>query len=247
MNRIVFLGHATVLIERDGTRLLTDPLLVERVWHLRRRVAPVDRALAGGLSGVLISHLHQDHLDLASLRLLGSATPLLVPIGAQAWLRRQGFTAVRELDVGEVDAVGGVEVAAVEAHHDARRLGGPNAPAIGFLLRGSPSVYFAGDTEIFDGMARIGSQLDVALVPVSGWGTRLGPGHMDPRQAAEAVSLLAPLLAIPIHWGTYTPIGSARHRREQFNDPPHEFARHVARLAPGVEVRVLAPGESTEL
>ena len=106
-DRIVFLGHATVLIELDGVRLLTDPLLRGRVAHLRRQVPPVDPRVrrVGGVDGsqaVLISHLHHDHLDLASLRLLGRDTPLLVPAGAGALLRRRGFTDVSELSVGEV-------------------------------------------------------------------------------------------------------------------------------------------------
>ena len=70
-DRIVFLGHATVLIELDGVRLLTDPLLRDRVAHLRRQVPPLDPAVYAGIDAVLISHLHHDHLDLASLRLLG--------------------------------------------------------------------------------------------------------------------------------------------------------------------------------
>src|SRR5271165_7175411 len=78
-DRIVFLGHATVLIELDGVRLLTDPLLRARVAHLRRQAPLLDPSDTAGLDAVLISHMHHDHLDLASLRLLGHAMPLLVP------------------------------------------------------------------------------------------------------------------------------------------------------------------------
>ncbi len=96
-DRIAFVGHATVLIELDGVRLLTDPLLRDRVAHLRRQTPPVDRELTAGVDAVLISHLHRDHLDLASLRLLGRDTPLLAPAGAGAWLGRRGFTRVSEV------------------------------------------------------------------------------------------------------------------------------------------------------
>ncbi len=101
-DRIVFLGHATVLIELDGVRLLTDPLLRARVAHLRRQVPSVDASVLADPDAVLISHLHHDHLDLTSLRRLGRDTPLIVPAGAGAWLRRRGFTTVTELSVGEV-------------------------------------------------------------------------------------------------------------------------------------------------
>ena len=118
-DRIVFLGHATVLIEVEGVRLLTDPLLRGRVVHLRRQVPLVQRDLFADPDVVLISHLHHDHLDLASLRLLGRDTPLIVPAGAGAWLRRQGFGAVTELGVGEVaKSRRTLAVTAVQARHD---------------------------------------------------------------------------------------------------------------------------------
>ena len=90
-------------------------------------------------------------------------------------------------------------------------------------------------------------QLDVALLPVAGWGPKLGPGHMDPLDAARAVRLLKPRVAIPVHWGTLLPIGTASPHRARLADPPRLFVRHVAQLAPDVEVRVLAPGQATTL
>jgi L-ascorbate metabolism protein UlaG (beta-lactamase superfamily) len=247
-DRIVFLGHATVLIELDGVRLLTDPLLRARVANLRRQVPPVDQRLAADADAVLISHLHRDHLDLASLRLLGNDRPLLVPAGAGPWLRRRGFTSVRELAVGDVASVGPLAVMAVEARHDGRRQpGGMRAQTLGYLVQGHSVIYFAGDTEYFEEMAKLAPGLDVALLPVAGWAPRLGPGHMNSTQAANAACLLEPRVAIPIHWGTLLPIGIANRHRSQLGEPPRRFSEQVARLAPSVEVRVLAPGEETTL
>jgi L-ascorbate metabolism protein UlaG (beta-lactamase superfamily) len=280
-DRIVFLGHATVLIEVDGVRLLTDPLLRDRVAHLRRQVPPLQPAVYAGLDAALISHLHHDHLDLASLRLLGLDTPLLVPAGAGEWLRGKGFAGVRELSVGETANVGALQVDAVEARHDGRRHpGGMRAETLGFVIRGRRTVYFAGDTELFDGMSALAPpddvddasgtslrhdfegtssrpdvddmsgrapRLDVALLPVAGWGPKLGPGHMDPLDAARAAGLIQPRVAIPMHWGTLLPIGVARRYRDRLGDPPHRFAEHVASLAPSVEVRILEPGHETTL
>lgn len=246
--RIAFLGHATVLIEMNGVRLLTDPLLRGRVAHLRRQVSPIDPSVWVGTDAVLISHLHHDHLDLPSLRLLGLDTLLFVPSGAGAWLRERGFTKVTELSVGEVANAGPLTVTAVKASHDGRRHpGGLRAATLGYLVRGRHTVYFAGDTELFDGMADMTSHLDVALLPVAGWGPRLGPGHMDSLDAARAAGLLHPRIAIPVHWGTLLPIGIAHHHRAGLGNPPRMFAEHVARLAPGVEVRILVPGQETTL
>jgi L-ascorbate metabolism protein UlaG (beta-lactamase superfamily) len=246
-DRIVFLGHATVLIEIGGVRLLTDPLLRDRVAHLRRQTPLVDRSVFGSPDAVLISHLHHDHLDLASLRILGCDTPLIVPVGAAAWLGRHGFSTVMELGVGDVANVGELAVTAVEARHDGGRPGGPRTDALGYLLRGRREVYFAGDTELFAGMSEISRLLDVALLPVAGWGPTLGPGHMDPLDAARAVELIEPRIAIPVHWGTLLPIGLIRRGRMGLGDPPRLFAEHVARLAPSVEVRIVAPGQETKL
>jgi L-ascorbate metabolism protein UlaG (beta-lactamase superfamily) len=245
VNRIVFAGHATVLIECEGVRLLTDPVLRPRVLHLRRHVRPVADALTADLDAVLISHMHHDHLDLASLRRLGHEVPMLVPAGAGSWLRRRRFRAVQELRVGESSGVGALKVSAVEARHHGRRPGGPPSESLGFLVRGRRAIYFAGDTELFPEIAELPAPIDVALLPVSGWGPRLGPGHMDPLDAARATSLLKPSIAIPIHWGTLRSVGLRRRHRARLADAPHRFAEHVDRLAPEVEVRVLEPGEET--
>jgi L-ascorbate metabolism protein UlaG (beta-lactamase superfamily) len=260
-DRIVFLGHATVLIEVDGVRLLTDPLLRGRVAHLRRQIPPARRELFADVDAVLISHLHHDHLDLASLRLIGEETHVVVPAGAGAWLRRRAFGAVTELGVGEVAKVrtatepgvgdvaraGTLTVTAVQARHDGRRLGGPHAETLGYLVRGGHTVYFAGDTELFAEMSNLPRPLDVALLPVAGWGPTLGAGHMGPLDAARAAGLIGPRIAIPVHWGTLAPIGLGRRHRALLGEPPRLFAEHVAGIAPHVEVRILAPGQETDL
>jgi L-ascorbate metabolism protein UlaG (beta-lactamase superfamily) len=246
-DRIVFLGHATVLIELEGVRVLTDPLLRGRVAHLRRQAPAVETSVAADPDAVLISHLHHDHLDLSSLRRLGTNTPLIVPAGAGAWLKRRGFAHAGELIAGEVAQVGALTVTAVEAHHDAHRPGAPRAEPLGYLVSGRQTVYFAGDTELFAGMADFSPSPDVALVPIAGWGAKLGPGHMGPLDAARAVELIRPRIAIPVHWGTLRPISLRRRDRSSLSEPPRLFAEHVARLAPSVEVRTLAPGQETML
>jgi L-ascorbate metabolism protein UlaG (beta-lactamase superfamily) len=247
-DRIVFLGHATFLLELGGVRLLTDPLLRDRIAHLRRQAPPLSKELTAGVRAALISHMHLDHLDLASLRRLGGGVQLVVPVGAAAWLRKRGFTAITELAVGEAARVAHLTVIAIEARHGERRLpGGARAQAVGYVVRGASSIYFAGDTGLFAGMAELGPGLDAALLPVAGWGSRLGPGHMGPLDAARAASLIRPRLAIPMHWGTLLPIGASRSRRARLGDPARAFARHVAELAPEVEARVLSPGAETVL
>jgi L-ascorbate metabolism protein UlaG (beta-lactamase superfamily) len=247
---VTYVGHGTVRIALDGTRLQTDPLLRTRVTHLRRRVAVSPEALRG-VDAVLISHAHFDHLDVPSLERLGRSTPVVLPRGCGALLRRRRFAHVVEIDVGETVAVGAVSVRATEAEHDGGR--GPfgvSGPALGYVVEGTRRVYFAGDTDLFPGMADIGrGRLDVALVPIWGWGPSLGRGgHMDPQRAAEAVALLRPRVVVPIHWGTYHPLHlGLRDVPAYLRDPPEQFARAAAATAPEVEVRVLRPGETLAL
>lgn len=240
-DRVAWLGHATVLVDLDGTRLLTDPVLRNRVAHLRRAWAP-DAGLLRGLDVVLVSHVHFDHLDLPSLERLGRSLPVVVPAGAGGLLRKHRFEQVVEVRVDDEVQVGEVTVVVVEADHAADR--GPlgtKAPSLGYVVRGSRSIYFAGDTDLFDGMASLAGDLDVALLPVSGWGAKVGPGHLDPRRAAEALRLLQPRTCVPVHWGTYSPLAWRAPRRALASLAPEEFRRAAAELAPDVQVEVLGP------
>jgi L-ascorbate metabolism protein UlaG (beta-lactamase superfamily) len=243
---LTYVGHATVLIELDGTRLLTDPVLRRRVGPLVRHGAMPVAETTRDLDAVLVSHLHRDHADLGSLRRLGRELPLLVPPGSRRFFERQGFSATTELAPGESAEVGQLTVTAVKAHHEGgRRRLADDPEAIGFLVGGSRSVYFAGDTDLFDGMSEIDP--DLALLPIWGWGPTLGPGHLDPEGAARATSVLQPRIAVPIHWGTLYPLGLAPFLSRPLRDPAREFAANMGELAPQVETRVLSPGESTSL
>lgn len=245
-----------MLIEIGGLRLLTDPLLRGRIAHLRRYGRAPSRDLAERLDAVLISHLHADHLDRPSLRRLAPETAIVAPSGAAALIGRWSSSPISELKPGESlefgveDASPGLKIQATEADHDGRRRPfGPRAEPVGYELSfAGRRIYFAGDTGLFPGMANLagGSDrpLDIALVPIWGWGPTLGPGHLDPDSAARAVALMRPRIAVPIHWGTLFPVGMGRWSNRYLIEPPQRFAAQVAALSPATEVRVLAPGES---
>jgi L-ascorbate metabolism protein UlaG (beta-lactamase superfamily) len=242
--RITWLGHATVLLELGGARLLTDPVLRGRVMHLRRHApAPADPR---PLDGVLVSHVHQDHLDRPSLRTLaGPGTEAVVPVGAARLLAGIPFGAVREVRAGDRVTIAGAEVRAVRAWHDGRRRPGARAlDTLGFVVE---RVWFAGDTDFHADMEALRGAVDVALMPIWGWGPSLGPGHLDPEGAARVVALVEPAVVVPIHWGTFLPLGLGQRHGHVLADPPVEFAAHVAALAPATRVATLSPGEALEL
>ena len=242
---ITWLGHATVLIELDGVRVLTDPVLRDRVGPLVRIAPGVDPGVLGSLDCVLISHMHADHVDLPTLRALRLSGPVVAPHGSRTWLVTRGMTEVIELRPGNETSIGDVRIIATPARHDGRRRPfGPAADSIGYLIRGSRAVYFAGDTDLFGSMAELRGLVDVALLPVWGWGSRLGPGHLDPQSAAAAASVIAPAVAIPIHWGTLA-LGPPARRPADPQRPPRDFVTFASRYAPSVDVRLLSPGDRT--
>lgn len=250
MRRITWLGHATVLLETDPparARLLTDPLLRGRVAHLRRHAPGVGGSRSGvavdPVDAVLISHAHHDHLDRASLRPLARAeTEAFVPHGAAPLLHGLPFGRVREVRAGERAEVRGAAIEAVPAWHAVRRFPSRvDHAALGYLVE---RVWFAGDTELHPEMEALRGRVDVALLPIWGWGPTLGPGHLDPVSAARAAALVAPAVVVPIHWGTFLPIGLRRRHGDVLRAPAQEFAAQVARTAPGVRVAALAVGES---
>ncbi|MEU7635978.1 MBL fold metallo-hydrolase [Streptomyces sp. NPDC039016] len=280
---VTWWGHATATVEDSGVRVLTDPLFVARLAHLRRRRGALPPPEAARADAVLISHLHADHLHPASLARLAPGTRLIVPCGAPAvvpGLRRvaaaRGLPVI-ELRPGEECAVGptpkspaagpttgvaspsttatgpegttaprALTIRAVRAEHDGRRLpyGPHRVPALGYVIHGTARTYFAGDTGLFPELPDEVGPCEVALLPVGGWGPFLGHGHLDARRAAVAAARLAPCSAVPVHYGTYWPIGLDAVRPHEFHAPGQEFERQAGLVAPEVTVHRLGHGES---
>ena len=244
MSGVTYVGHATALVELDGTRVLTDPMLRERIAYILR-IAPLPPPdTVENLDAVLLSHAHHDHLDVPSLRRIPLDVPIIAPPRAAPLLRRRSGHEVIEIEAGESVRVGNLDVLAIPAKHEGRRLPtDPRLPTVGFVI--GSRVAFYGDTDVFDDMADLAGTLDVALLPVWGWGPRVGPGHMNPSRAARAAALIRPRIAVPIHWGTLMRPGV--WWRHDTALPTRQFSELVAQQAPDVTVRVLAPGERLEL
>jgi len=239
---VTWLGHSCAAIRLDGLLAVTDPVLRARVFHLRRR-GRVDPAALDDVGAILVSHVHHDHLDLPSLDRLDVSVPVVVPAGAGDLVRRRGFRDVREVVEGDEVELGAVRIRATHAEHTSPwRVGAGRTEPLGYVIAGTRTLYFAGDTDVFDGMRELG-RIDVALLPVAGWGPRLPPGHLSPWRAAEALDLIQPHAAIPIHWGTYAPWKPSSGD----DTPAKEFAEIAATVAPAVDVRVLRPGQSYEM
>ncbi len=245
-----WVGHASVLIEVGSQRILTDPLLTRRVAHLRRR-----RSLPGpgvaDVDTVLLSHAHVDHLHMASLRQIRPDARLITPVGTGRLLRSAGFRDVTEVRVGDTVHLDGSLVTAevVSAAHKHGR--GPHsrvsAPPVGYVVSGEGRrVYFPGDTDLFDEMAQL-DDIDVALLPIWGWGPSLGTGHLNPVRAATATGMIRPGIVVPIHWGTYAPEDGRRRLPHWFESPPEQFRMALADAGLSSHLHVVQPGESVTM
>jgi L-ascorbate metabolism protein UlaG (beta-lactamase superfamily) len=243
-----------VLVDIGRLRVLTDPLLRNRVLFLQRHGRnPAPHLLAEHPPDiVLLSHLHYDHADLPSLRRLPPTTTVIAPKGSGKYLVRWAGVEVHEVVEGDKVQVDDVEITALPADHgQALSIPRPMDTCLSYVMRNRLSVYFAGDTDLFDGMYNVGQDfdLDVALLPVWGYSHRVGAGHLTPLTAAQALQRLQPRVAVPIHWGSFRFPGpnTLWQGANHLNFPPHAFAEHASRLAPQTEVRVLQPGEWTSV
>lgn len=252
MVQVNYIGHATVLIDIGRIRVLTDPVLRNRLFFLQRHGQnPAPNLLeAHPPDIVLLSHLHHDHADLPSLRRLPSTTTVICPRGSGLYLSRWAGVQVHEVVEGDRLAVADVEITVAPANHgQGYPIPRPMGTCLSYVLQNSQTVYFAGDTDLFPEMDSVGSDfhLDIALLPVWGYGPWIGAGHLTPLTAAEALTRLQPRVAVPIHWGSLRYVGphSLWKRARFLRQPPHAFADHALQLAPKTEVRVLQPGQWT--
>jgi L-ascorbate metabolism protein UlaG (beta-lactamase superfamily) len=246
MTAVTWWGHSTATVELGRTRVATDPLLSDRLLHLLRYTGtPARAALDADL--VVVSHLHHDHCHLPSLARYAADVPLVVPRGAERLLAPVAHDRLVPVVPGDEVELAGVRVEVLAASHDGRRhpASRQRPPALGFRLsNGGGSCWYPGDTELRDDMADV-DPVDLALVPVGGWGPTLADGHLHPGQAAEAVRRVGARWAVPVHWGTFWPAGlrrvaPANHHR-LFTTPGARFADALA--GSGVAAVVLAPGE----
>lgn len=208
---VTFVGHATVMMTTAEARLVTDPLLVNFLWGLRRaEAAALHPEDAAEVDLILISHAHHDHLHVPSLRRLPKSAAIVVPPRCASLVERAGFARVVVLEPGEELVHRDLIITAVAARHDGARGVTGWRGAGGYVVRtGDVSAYFAGDTGYFSGFEEIGRRLhpQVALLPIAGYEPlAMRATHMSPLDALYAFEDLGAEVLVPIGHGSF-PIG----------------------------------------
>jgi L-ascorbate metabolism protein UlaG (beta-lactamase superfamily) len=215
---LTWYGHASVLVEIEGHRVLFDPVWSERCSPTRlvgpRRLHEPPLAVADlpELSAVVISHDHYDHLDMDTVIELTrrQRMPFVVPLGIGAHLRRWGVPEERivELDWEEPAQVGALRLTATAARHfSGRGLTRDRTLWASWVVAGpTRRVFYTGDTGYFDGFARIGAEhgpFDASLVQCGAYGEQWPDIHMTPEDAVSAHVDVHGGLLVPVHWCTF--------------------------------------------
>jgi L-ascorbate metabolism protein UlaG (beta-lactamase superfamily) len=248
--KITFVGHATTLTEMSGVRILTDPLFRNNFRLLKRRSQLCTTSIGlDSIDAVVLSHMHFDHMDYPSLRMIPSHVPIIAPEGAGRYLKKKVAHDIVEMREGDSVRVGDVDIHATPSVHESGFYWPMwlSKKVLSYVFVGSRTVFFVGDTALFEDLADIGKSfnIDTAMLPVWGFGPYIRGDHMSPAEAAEALSMLSARTAIPIHWGTVHPIGPIWEKMSFLEEPPRVFSREAARIVPMTDVRILSPGEST--
>lgn len=256
--RITYIGHATLLIEFGGVRILTDPNFDPHLARVLPRVSAPGIALDAlpALSAILLTHAHADHLSFHSLNGLRRDVPLYAPPAVSRWLNRMGYEQARPLAPGDSVTIGGtLRVTAAAAKHLGSRYAVDrwrSAANMYLLDDGARACFFAGDTALTPDSHRIveqelrarGRELDLALLPIGHapwWKPGFRKGHLTPDDALTLWERLGARYFIPYHWGTFRHVTAG---------PFAAIGRLRARVdthARKADIKILEPGTSFDV
>jgi L-ascorbate metabolism protein UlaG (beta-lactamase superfamily) len=254
--KITYIGHATLLLELGGVKLLTDPNFDPKLGRLLPRVSAPGIALdkLPQLDAILLTHAHADHLSFDTLARLPNDIPLFAPPVIARWLRRLGHRNAVDHAAGESVRVRDVMIHAAGATHRGNRYGFDRwrSAANMYLLDAGESIFFAGDTALVEDTHRLverilwehGRELELALLPIGyapWWKPGFRRGHLTHEDALTLFERLRARTFIPYHWGTF------RHVTATAHDAINRLRTQLVSHHLNASVRIIEPGEALEI
>ncbi len=213
---VLWIGHATTLVQMDDKFIMTDPVFTETVGQLSRRLVEpgLDPKFLPIVDVTVISHMHFDHLSYGSLDLVEpKLRQLLVPRGGLVYVPNYRFD-TDEVATWRSWQSGELRITAVPVEHVGFRYGidggWMTTSFTGWVFEyHGMTVYFGGDTayvkENFEAAARRFPHIDLALLPIAPIHPRefMKRTHVDPKEAVQAFLDLRAKVMIPIHFDTF--------------------------------------------
>jgi L-ascorbate metabolism protein UlaG (beta-lactamase superfamily) len=250
--RVLWVGHATVLIQTPTLNIITDPVLFDSIGpelFPTKTVTNPGVTLAGlpRIDVILISHNHYDHMDLRSIHAIvdrqkSNPPAVLVGLGVGNLLKKEGISSYSELDWDQSVTVKDTKFVFLEAVHTSRRgIRDTNTTLWGsFLIEsGVGRIYFAGDTAYGSHFKHVYEKYgapELSLLPIGAYEPRwfMYRMHMNPDEAVLAHLDLHSQHSIAIHFG-FLDLAA-----ESYEAPVNDLA--VARGVHGIaEVNFVAP------
>lgn len=226
-----YLGHATLLIDYLGVRVISDPTFFHRVGldvgHLftvgpvRRAPVPLSPASIPPLDLILITHAHMDHLDLPSLGALPKSATVVSCPGCRDLIEPLGYTDVRPLQWGESTFVHGLKITAMGARHWGRRW--PWEADRGYnsyvIEKDGVRMLIACDSAFTPIFAQLHDDPPLLAAFSIGAYDPWIRNHADPEQVWEMFRESGARYLVPIHWGTF------RLSKEPMDEPIRRLMR----------------------
>lgn len=227
--RVSWLGHASFLVQGAGLNFLIDPVFSDYcaplpLRGLKRLIeVPIGLDDLPKIDFILLTHGHYDHLDLPTLRKLGSDLPIVIADGHKGWLGRRGFQQVREVPWWDTfEIVPGVKITATPAQHFTARTPWDRNRGhwCGWIIEGAGvRLWHAGDSAwcpAFEEIGRRFSPIDLGMIPIGAYNPRaiMESVHVTPEEAVEVFKATGCKHAVAMHWGTF------RLTDEPMSEPP---------------------------
>lgn len=253
---IFFVGTATVIIRYAGFTILTDPNFLHQGDHIHlgyglmatRRTNPaIEIEALPPLDFVLLSHLHADHFDRVAEQKLDKNVPIVTTDHAAKSLRKKGFQATHGLETWEAITItkgtASLQITSMPGRHGPGVLAAALPPVMGSMVEFKEGeqtrlrLYITGDTLVYDQIKEIPRrypEIDIALMHLGGTRAFGILVTMDARQGVQALQIIAPRTAIPIHYNDYT----------VFKSPLEDFKQAVQAAGLDDRVHYLNHGET---